>query len=424
MQYWINKNNFLTLLLLIFCLQNSFAQENSPYSRYGLGNVRDQENIANRGMGGVSIADDNAQIANPTNPATYTGLKLASYQVGLVSHLATLKSENASNKVGYSTLAYVNIGFPISKNMGFSFGLLPVTSARYNMQTVDSNKEAQSLATHSYYGGGGIQKVYIGTAYKIGDVSIGVNGGYQFGNITNSSESSFTDSLYILSNNIYGRTVLGGFFWQVGGLYTKALKHEYIIKIGATYHGATYMNAKKESHWESFLEDNTSPVYAVDSIVNKKGKVLMPQKIALGVMLAHGDHWQIGADYNFANWKSYTSYGFADSMDNSSTFKIGGSFVPDVNSVNSYWKRMTFRAGFYTGKDIFNFRNTHLSKTAGTLGIGYPIRRTNNTIGQINLAVEIGSRGTTNNQLIKENFTHLSLGFTFNDKWFLKRRYD
>jgi hypothetical protein len=27
-------------------------------------------------MGGVSLADDNMQIANPINPATYTGLKL------------------------------------------------------------------------------------------------------------------------------------------------------------------------------------------------------------------------------------------------------------------------------------------------------------------------------------------------------------
>ena len=74
MQYWSSKNNFYLVFLILFYNISLQAQENSPYSRYGIGNIRDIENVANRGMGGVSIADDNLQIANPTNPATYTGV--------------------------------------------------------------------------------------------------------------------------------------------------------------------------------------------------------------------------------------------------------------------------------------------------------------------------------------------------------------
>ncbi len=424
MQYWNNKNKFFTFSLLLSLQFSLHAQENSPYSRYGIGNLRDIENIANRGMGGVSIADDNMQIANPINPATYTGLKLASYQVGLVSHLVTLKSTQASNKVGKTTLAYVNIGFPISKKMGFSFGLLPISSARYNMKTTDTNTSVKSLVNNSYYGGGGVQKIYIGTAYRFNDISIGFNTGYQFGNITNSSESSFTDSLNILSNNIYGRTIIGGVFWQAGALMNKEINKSYRLKLGVTYTGAQKINAKKEMYWESYYSDLENIISKVDSSIGKKGKINMPFNLGAGIMLAHGDNWQIGADYLYSNWKSYTAFGVADSMDNTWTFRIGGAYIPDPSSVNSYWKKMTFRLGFYTGKDIINFNGNHLSKAAGTFGIGYPIRRTNNTIGQLNAALEVGSRGTTDNGLLKENYTHIAIGFTFNDKWFLKRRYD
>jgi hypothetical protein len=59
-----------------------------------------------------------------------------------------------------------------------------------------------------------------------------------------------------------------------------------------------------------------------------------------------------------------------------------------------------------------------------TLGIGYPIRRTNLSIGQINASLELGRRGVAENGLVRESFTRFSVGLTFNDKWFIKRRYD
>jgi hypothetical protein len=424
MQYWNNKSKFLSLsffFLLHFSLQ---AQENSPYSRYGIGNLRDDENAANRGMGGVSIADDNPQIVNPTNPATYTGLKLASYQVGLTSHLVTIKSAAASDKVGKATLAYVNIGFPLSKRMGFSFGLLPVSSTRYNMETTQKDPVLNTNVNTNYYGGGGMQKIYAGTAYRIKDISLGINAGYQFGNITNSSESGYPDSLTILSNNIYGRTVIGGLFWQAGALMNTQLDSNYRLKIGLTYTGAQSIGAKKEMYWESYFGDIANIISRVDSSIDKKGKIQMPFKLGAGIILAHGDNWQIGADYLMSNWKSYRSFGQIDSMANSWTFRVGGSYIPDPSSVNNYWKKMTFRLGFYTGKNNLSFDGYQLSRTAGTVGLGYPIRRTVNTIGQINAALEVGSRGNISNGLLKENFTHFTIGFTFNDKWFMKARYD
>ena len=47
------------------------AQENSPYSRFGLGDKTPNTNILNRGMGGVASGFVSPSTINYTNPASY-----------------------------------------------------------------------------------------------------------------------------------------------------------------------------------------------------------------------------------------------------------------------------------------------------------------------------------------------------------------
>jgi hypothetical protein len=64
-----------------------------------------------------------------------------------------------------------------------------------------------------------------------------------------------------------------------------------------------------------------------------------------------------------------------------------------------------------------------------TLGFGFPLRRTRAGNGKyvqsmVNFAVEWGQRGTTDRSLLLENYWNFKLGFTLNDRWFIKRKYD
>ncbi|HRF27774.1 MAG TPA: hypothetical protein PKW54_10550, partial [Ferruginibacter sp.] len=63
MQLAKSTNNWLAVFSgLILTILSSFptlAQENSPYSRYGLGDIVPNQNVVNRGMGGLSIAVPN-----------------------------------------------------------------------------------------------------------------------------------------------------------------------------------------------------------------------------------------------------------------------------------------------------------------------------------------------------------------------------
>src|SRR5688572_10294578 len=59
-------------LLLFFTTFQTAAQENSPYSRYGLGNTVPNTNIVNRGMGGISAGYSDIYSVNVNNPASYS----------------------------------------------------------------------------------------------------------------------------------------------------------------------------------------------------------------------------------------------------------------------------------------------------------------------------------------------------------------
>lgn len=402
----------------------SFSQDNSPYSRFALGNLRPNENVAFKGMAGVCLADDNPLIANPSNPATYAGLKMTSYQVAVDATLLTIKNSLTSYRTGGATLTYVNIGFPISKKTGMSFGLMPQTRSKYSLSEIKDL--GFTTTTNSYYGGGGLQRIYMGIGHKIGWLSGGINLGYTFGNLVNTTESSFTDSSKLLSNNITARTTYNGLFWQAGLAFTYDIKKDHSIKAGLSYSGNQSLQSNNETYWQSFIGNVNDPSYVakVDSNSNVKGTTKLPSNIGMGIQYRSGDYWQIGLDVIRSSWSTFTRYNKADSTGDYMSIRLGAAITPDVNSVTNYWKKMTYRAGIYTGQDIFQFGNQAIRANGLTVGIGYPVRRTNLSIGQINASFDVGQRGTTANGLLSERYTKFSVGFTFNDKWFIKRRYD
>lgn len=401
------------------------AQENSPYSRYGIGLLQAQENIANKGMGGTSIADASKVLINPENPASYSSLRLTSYQLGLSGSLFNIKSSTAANRTGGFGLSYVNLAFPLGNHTGISFGLLPVSRVKYNMREETSIPNVSEVV-NDYFGSGSIQKVYVGAAHEYKGFSLGFNAAYLFGNYQNNLSQSFTDSLDILNTNIIRRTNLSGFVWDLGASYHYKIKDERYLNIGATFSNQSSIGTKADRYWYSALGDVSTGIYSyqVDSVIEKEGKTILPSKLGFGLQYGNGDFWKIGLDYKTSDWTQYRSYDMPDSFASSTTIRLGGEFTPDVNDKFNAWKRVAYRIGGYYVTEPLQLNSTQLKTTAFTVGLGYPIKRTLRSIGQINASFEVGKRGTLDNGLIQENFTRFSIGVTVNDKWFLKRRYD
>ena len=77
--------------------------------------------------------------------------------------------------------------------------------------------------------------------------------------------------------------------------------------------------------------------------------------------------------------------------------------------------------GFYVEKTGLIINNQSINEIGMTFGVGIPI---GDMFSNMNIAFEIGKRGTTKQNLVKENFMNLKMSLSLNDRWFIKRKYN
>src|SRR5262245_41166387 len=110
--------------------QNS-NKENIPYTRYGLGDILSGTNVLLRGMGSLTSAYADHFAVNTENPASYAALSRTVYEAGGTASLSTLYANKQSYGTGNVTLSYLNVGIPLGKYAGLSFGLKPQSRVYY-----------------------------------------------------------------------------------------------------------------------------------------------------------------------------------------------------------------------------------------------------------------------------------------------------
>ena len=179
-----NSRVFLAFILVFFAL-SSRAQENSPFSRYGLGEFYSSHHIISRSMGGLGAAysdglnNNVGQSINFANPATYSSLYMVSFDLGLTIDTRTLNSNNPSGKFASANFipSYLSIGMPLkrSKGLGLAFGLKPLSRINYSVSNL-SRMAGDSLHT-LYEGSGGLNQAFVGIGKKWKNLSIGFNTG-------------------------------------------------------------------------------------------------------------------------------------------------------------------------------------------------------------------------------------------------------
>src|SRR6187455_2358186 len=89
------------------------SKENDPYSRYGLGEPLSGANVLNRGMGYTTVAFQNSAAINTENPASYSTLRLTTYEGGFTGGFRSILTDNKSYQSGSANLAYLRVGIPL-----------------------------------------------------------------------------------------------------------------------------------------------------------------------------------------------------------------------------------------------------------------------------------------------------------------------
>lgn len=425
-----------TMLFLAFIPFYGQAQ-NSPYSRFGLGDVRNAQNIANKAMGGVSEAYADGQTINFVNPASYADLQLTTLSLGLEGGSSQITDNTNDNtyRSNFGSLSYLQLGVPLKRGGGWGlvFGLRPLTDVNYDIAKNDSLKEVNNQQVgYLFQGNGGAYQAFAGTGFRIKGFRFGVNAGYLFGSLQRSTQAIYPpDSIGLFNSNVTERTGYGGFFWDAGMQVRIKLSKRVAVELGASGGMGQDITARKDYLAETFYSSgdpsNPSPqnLDTVAYTAGGKGNIYYPGHVGFGFLLHDDGHWSVGADYEIAKWGDYTYFGGKDSLQDSHMLRLGAQYVPSTDPMAGYWSSVAYRVGFYSGGDYLRYDGRGINTFAFTLGAGLPIRNftRNGQYTIINTAFEFGKRGAKANPL-SANFFRVSVGFTLSDlQWFIRRKY-
>ena len=400
----------------------TFAQDGtaSPYSFYGIGDVRYKGVQESRSMTGLAVEQDSIHI-NLDNPASYSNLKLTTFTVGGTYCTVNQKTNSLSESAKRSTFDYLAVGLPLGK-FGLGFGMIPYSSVGYKIKSVSADNSKNS---YRYNGSGGLNKVFLGLGYKINPkFSIGADVNYNFGKIE-------TNSLTYIYNLPIGTqetntAVLSGVNFNVGMMYQTKINKKLNFYNSLNYTLESTLTSKNTQNRAAVSINSNFNLSSLDSAndVNSQIDLTLPSKITFGSGIGESKKWLLGAQISLGEKGSLSnSYNTFSNVSYESYQKycIGGYFIPKYNSFTSYAKRITYRGGLKFEKTGLVIDTHSINDLGFTLGIGMPI---SGSFSNLNFGFEMGKRGTTTAGLIQENYANFSVGLSLNDKWFEKRKFN
>jgi hypothetical protein len=432
------KNIIVSFLLFSSVVVLGQRTSSSPYSFFGIGDQFRSNTVEQSAMGGIGVAFSHYKYLNFTNPAAYANLQYSTYSLGLLNNDLTVKTADTEQSSTATTLSYLALAFPIGEKAGFSFGMQPISSVGYSLSNTSFDEDGNASSISIFEGNGGVNRFYGSFGIKVyKGLSLGIEGDYSFGNIDNSVINQVAD--VSLATKYQESMQLRGGSIKFGALYDYNLKDKITITAGAavklgndlsaegenfTYSLALSANGG-ESIRDALLDENGDDISEIDGDYN------LPLKTTFGVGLGELDKWYAGIEYEnqdaIATSGLLTNTNGAYRYGKSNRISLGGFYLPKVNSISSYWSRVTYRAGFrYENTGLLvsgltdNTNFTEINDFGISFGLGLPLKQ----LSTVNMGFEFGKRGTTDNNLIEENYFNFRLSLSLSERWFVKRKID
>ena len=418
----MNKLGIYILFFLLITGEVALAQQttSSPYSRFGMGDLNSQFSSVFNSLGGGGYAINDSKIINPFSPASYSSYQSNSFlfSTGINNETIDIQSLTDNQTVNNLSLSHILFGFPLTKKIGSSFGIIPFSSIGYSMQNRDDIFGADML----YDGDGGISKVYFGSSLELHqNLSVGANASYLFGGLNRRKRLVFDDET-IFNSRSNSLINIKGIYYEFGAVFSKKIDdNNSQISISINTSNNTNVDAKRTNLVETFEYSGTNEIVK-DTFVNsvEKGSMILPKYTNLGLAYSL-DKWLFVFDYSTQNWSDYELFEESDSLINSQRISGGLQYTPDISSVNQFYKRCHYRVGLALNTTPLQINNTQLEDKSISFGIGIPIKKNKSTY---DISLILGQRGTTSNNLLKENYVKIGLSMSFEGIWFVKQKYN
>lgn len=398
---------------------NAQSSTNSPYTRYGLGELSDQAFAHNAAMGGIGYALRSSEQINVMNPASYSAVDSLSFMFDIGMGL---KSSNYQEN-GYKTNAksasfdYLAMQFRLHPRVGFAVGFTPYSNVGYKFsRTSDIENSDDVTLTNTFYGDGGLQQIFGGIGFKILDnLSIGANVGYLYGEID-------YQTLATLSNGgdqttTYNNISINSYIANFGLQYTQKLSKTDKVTLGLVY-GLGHDLKSTETKGIQVTDGSSYSELTEETIKDSYG---IPSTFGAGLTWQHKQNLTVGADYTLQQFENVKYDNSTDFYKNRTRIGAGIEYMPSLYGRN-YLSRIRYRAGAYYSSSYMKLPEYDGPKEWGvSAGFGLPLHLfQRNTVLSITgqyVRVLPSVKG-----MLSENRFVLKLGLTFNEHWFMKWR--
>ena len=372
----------LCALLLTMVTGMAIAQNNtnSPYTRYGYGDLSDQSFGNSRAMGGIAFGlRDGAQI-NPLNPASYTAIDSLTFifEGGVSLQNMNISGGGVKLNAKNSSFDYLAMQFRLHPRVAMSIGLLPFSNVGYSVSESNEATETSPYSTKSLTGEGGLHQLYVGAGVKVlKNLSVGVNASYFWGDITRSLTQLYPNTASAYSYIRQNAVSVSDYKLDFGLQYTQEFNKKHSATIGAVYSPKHKLN-----------NDYTVTTQASSTVSQDWDATLeVPNTFGVGFTYNYDKRLTVGLDYSLQQW-SKAKFGVNTSDDavredfdetytycNRHKISVGAEYIPNLIG-RSYLSHIKYRLGAYYTTPYYKIGGKDAAREYGvTAGFGLPVPR-------------------------------------------------
>ena len=374
---------------------------NSPYTRYGFGQLSTMELGANKGMGGVGIGLHNSNQINLLNPASYAAVDTLTFllDIGMSLHNTNFAEGGVKMNARNTTFDYLAMQFRLMPKLGMTIGITPFSNIGYN------------FSTNRYHGSGGLRQVTAGLGWApFKGLAVGANLSYLYGEIYHYIYNQYTGAEVDTYTKQYQADITT-YKIDFGAQYLTTFGKNKLV-LGATYQlGHT-------------IDDNGYIINATSTSVNASYDTLqvttfsIPTSIGLGLSYTYDDRLTLAADYSMQQYSTANFFGYKGTDYHRAS--LGFEYIPE-RITRKLFRRARYRAGLHYATSHYLI-GEHRGPTeyGASIGIGLPIMNGWNAKSIVNISGQAVHVRPNVPGMITENYLRLSIGLSFNESWFDK----
>lgn len=391
----------LGLSLLPFSVGAQNVMTSSPYSMFGVGEIMtDGLHGANAGMGGVAIGMRGKMLINTDNPAGLVGLDTCRLlaEASAFAKWESYRSKGDDNQAFTGNFSRFAMAGRILPRWYMAAGLAPYSLVGYYFQsTQELEGSPGSYYTSTFSGEGGLSKVYLSSAFQLlPSLSVGVNLGYIFGNMTQTEDQSTMS----VSQKLSGQSFSADF----GVQYSRRMGRELNLTLGAVYGLPQTIRMEKT---KTITESSSENSYNM-----KKVNQTLPQYVGGGVSVEY-KKMTYALDYLFRQYSSLTSADSRVTFHDSYEWRAGVCYSPGGYGSSSIWKRMDYKAGVVLSSPYYmQVRGQSGLSWRVSAGLGFPLMNGRLHMSFFHDRVDLGGR------MLERGITGFTVTYTLSELFY------